>query len=147
VPVDKKTLQSPQYENVFAVGDASNIPTSKAGSVAHFSIHVFVDNFTAAYAGKPMTHAFDGHANCFIESGRGKAMLLDFNYDTEPLTGSFPVTTIGPMSLLKETRLNHIGKLAFEQIYWQMLLPGRHLPVPTLMSMAGKVPARKMKED
>ena len=147
VPVDKKTLQSTTYENVFAVGDASNIPTSKAGSVAHFSIHVFVDNFTAAYAGKPMTHAFDGHANCFIESGRGKAMLLDFNYDTEPLTGSFPVTTIGPMSLLKETRLNHIGKLAFEQIYWQMLLPGRHLPVPTLMSMAGKVPAQKMKED
>lgn len=147
VPVDKKTLQSTTYENVFAVGDASNIPTSKAGSVAHFSIDIFVDNFTALYAGKPMTHAFDGHANCFIESGRGKAMLLDFNYDTEPLTGTFPVTTIGPMSLLKESRLNHLGKLAFEQIYWQMLLPGRQLPVPTLMSMAGKVPAHKMKEN
>jgi sulfide:quinone oxidoreductase len=147
VPVDKKTLQSATYENVFAVGDASNIPTSKAGSVAHFAIDVFVDNFTALYAGKPMTHAFDGHANCFIESGRGKAMLLDFNYDTEPLMGSFPLTTLGPMSLLKETRLNHLGKLAFEQIYWQMLLPGYSLPVPTLMSMAGKVPAHKMKEN
>lgn len=146
VPVDKKTLASTKHENVFAVGDASNIPTSKAGSVAHFSIDILVENFVQAYAGKPMTHSFDGHANCFIESGRGKAMLLDFNYDTEPLTGSFPLTTVGPMSLLKETRFNHMGKLAFEQIYWQMLLPGRQLPVPTLMSMHGKVPANKMKE-
>ena len=147
VPVDKSTLQSLAYENVFALGDASNIPTSKAGSVAHFAVDVFVDNFTALYDGRPMTHTFDGHANCFIESGRGKAMLLDFNYDTEPLTGTFPVTGVGPMSLLKETRLNHLGKLAFEQLYWHMLLPGRQLPVPTLMSMSGKVPAHKMKEN
>jgi sulfide:quinone oxidoreductase len=147
VPVDKKTFASTQHERIFAVGDAGNIPTSKAGSVAHFSVDVFVDNFVQAYAGKPMTHAFDGHANCFIESGHGKAMLLDFNYDTEPLTGTFPMTTVGPMSLLKESRLNHLGKLAFEQIYWHMLLPGHHLPVPTLMSMSGKVPADKMKEN
>lgn len=107
---------------------------------------MFVENFAQAYAGKPMTHAFDGHANCFIESGRGKAMLLDFNYDTEPLTGVFPAPAVGPFSLLKESRLNHLGKLAFEQVYWQILLPGHPLPVPTLMTMAGKVPAEKTKE-
>ena len=146
VPVDPKTLASTRYERVFAVGDASNIPTSKAGSVAHFAVHVFVENFAQAYAGKPMNHAFDGHANCFIESGRGKAMLLDFNYDTQPLTGVFPAPAVGPFSLLKESRLNHLGKLAFEQIYWQILLPGHPLPVPTLMTMAGKVPAEKTKE-
>ena len=146
VPVDKKTLASTTHERIFAVGDASNIPTSKAGSVAHFSVEIFAENFVQAYAGQPMTHSFDGHANCFIESGRGKAMLLDFNYDTEPLTGVFPVAGVGPLSLLKESHLNHWGKLAFEQIYWQMLLPGRSLPIPTLMSMAGKVPAEKMKE-
>ncbi len=146
VPVDPKTLASTRYERVFAVGDASNIPTSKAGSVAHFAVHVFVENFAQAYAGKPMTHAFDGHANCFIESGRGKAMLLDFNYDTQPLTGVFPAPAVGPFSLLKESRLNHLGKLAFEQVYWQILLPGHPLPVPTLMTMAGKVPAEKTKE-
>jgi sulfide:quinone oxidoreductase len=146
VPVDKKTLASTKHERIFAVGDASNIPTSKAGSVAHFSVDIFAENFAQAYAGKPMTHAFDGHANCFIESGRGKAMLLDFNYDTEPLTGVFPVAGVGPLSLLKESHLNHWGKLAFEQIYWQLLLPGRSLPVPTLMSIAGKVPAEKTKE-
>lgn len=146
VPVDKKTLASTTHERIFAVGDASNIPTSKAGSVAHFSVEIFAENFVQAYAGQPMTHSFDGHANCFIESGRGKAMLLDFNYDTEPLTGVFPVAGVGPLSLLKESHLNHWGKLAFEQIYWQLLLPGRSLPVPTLMSMAGKVPAEKTKE-
>ncbi len=138
VPVDKGTLQSSAYNNIFAVGDASNIPTSKAGSVAHFAVEIFVDNFLQLIEGKPMTHAFDGHANCFIESGHGKGMLIDFNYDTQPLEGAYPVPMVGPMRLLKETRLNHLGKLSFRWIYWHLLLPGRRLPVPTRMSMAGK---------
>ena len=91
VPVDKHTMRSTEHPAIFVLGDASNIPTSKAGSVAHFSVEVFVDNFLEHAAGEPMTHSFDGHANCFVESGGGKAMLLDFNYDTEPLTGTFPL--------------------------------------------------------
>ncbi|MGB3687623.1 MAG: FAD/NAD(P)-binding oxidoreductase [Ornithinimicrobium sp.] len=138
VPVDKGTLQSTAYKNIFAVGDASNIPTSKAGSVAHFSVETFVENFLQLIKGKEMGHSFDGHANCFIESGHGKGMLIDFNYDTEPLKGTYPVPKVGPMHLLKETRLNHLGKLSFRWIYWHMLLPGRRLPVPTQMSMVGK---------
>jgi sulfide:quinone oxidoreductase len=142
VPVDKHTLRSTEHERIFVLGDASDIPTSKAGSVAHFAAEQFVENFVAAVQGKPLPMAFDGHANCFLESGRGQALLLDFNYDTEPLPGTFPAPVIGPMKLLKPSRLNHLGKLAFEQIYWHMLLPGRKLPVPNTMSMAGKrVPA------
>jgi len=141
VPVDKETLLSTFSDRVFAVGDASNIPASKAGAVAHFAVDGFVPNFLAHIQGKPMTHRFDGHANCFIESGHGKALLIDFNYDTEPLTGVYPYAKVGPLSLLKETRMNHLGKLAFKWIYWHILLPGRHLPVPIRMSMAGKVPA------
>ena len=91
VPVDKYTSLSTKHPSIFVLGDASNIPTSKAGSVAHFSVEVFVENFIEHVHGQDMTHAFDGHANCFVESGGGKAMLLDFNYDTEPLTGTFPV--------------------------------------------------------
>jgi sulfide:quinone oxidoreductase len=139
VPVDKGTLQSKAHPNIFAVGDASDIPASKAGSVAHFSVEIFVDNFLQHVAGLPMTGAFDGHANCFIESGDDKALLIDFNYDTEPLTGKYPVPRIGPMDLLKESRVNHLGKLAFRWIYWNVLLPGRPMPLPALMSMAGKV--------
>ncbi len=141
VPVDKHTNRSTAHDNIWALGDASNIPTSKAGSVAHFSVEVFEENFMDAIAGRPLSHSFDGHANCFVESGGGKALLLDFNYDTEPLTGSFPLPKVGPMSLLKESRANHLGKLAFRHIYWNALLPGRPLGLPSEMSMAGKVPA------
>jgi sulfide:quinone oxidoreductase len=141
VPVDKHTFLSTEYGNVFALGDASNIPTSKAGSVAHFSVDVFVENFLEHVAGRPMTHRFDGHANCFVESGHGKALLLDFNYDTEPLTGHFPFPKVGPMTLLGESRANHLGKLAFRHIYWNALLPGRPLGLPADMSMSGKNPA------
>jgi sulfide:quinone oxidoreductase len=140
VPVNKHTLQSKAHADIFAVGDASDIPTSKAGSVAHFSVEIFVDNFLELIAGKPMTGSFDGHANCFIETGDHKGLLIDFNYDTEPLTGRYPLPLAGPMSLLKETRGNHLGKLAFRWIYWNVLLPGRPLPLPAHMSMAGKHP-------
>lgn len=137
VPVDKFTQQSKQYSNVFALGDANDIPASKAGSVAHFEIDIFVENFMQHIAGQEMTHKFDGHANCFIETGNGKAMLIDFNYDYEPLTGSFPYQ-VGPLSLLKESRLNHLGKLGFRWMYWNMLLPGRPIPIPAEMSLKGK---------
>jgi sulfide:quinone oxidoreductase len=138
VPVDKHTQLSTQFDNIFAIGDASDIPASKAGSVAHFSVEIFVGNFLQHIAGLPMTGAFDGHANCFVESGDDKALLIDFNYDTEPLPGKYPLPLAGPMDLLKETRTNHLGKLAFRWIYWNVLLPGRPVPLPALMSMAGK---------
>jgi sulfide:quinone oxidoreductase len=138
VEVDKFTFLSDHHDNIFALGDASNIPASKAGSVAHFAVDVFVDNFLQHIHGHPMTHQFDGHANCFIESGHGKGLLIDFNYDVEPLPGKFPLPGIGPFSLLKETEANHWGKLMFKWTYWNVLLPGRDLPIAAQMSMAGK---------
>jgi sulfide:quinone oxidoreductase len=138
VQVDKRTLQSTQHDNIFAVGDACNIPASKAGSVAHFAVEVFSHNFLRHVAELPMDEEFDGHANCFVESGDGKGMLIDFNYDTEPLPGKYPVPGVGPFSLLKESDVNHWGKLSFRWIYWHVLLPGRPIPLPALMSRAGK---------
>jgi len=138
VPVDKHTLLSRTSDRIFALGDANNIPTSKAGSVAHFEVESFVDNFVAHVDGRPMTDRFDGHANCFVESGDGRALLIDFNYDTEPLPGSYPLPGVGPLRLLGESRLNHWGKLAFRWLYWHVLLPGRPVPLPARMSMAGK---------
>jgi len=138
VPVDKHTLLSKAHDNIFAIGDASDIPASKAGSVAHFSMDLFPENFLRHVAGLPMTGMFDGHANCFIETGHGKGLLIDFNYETEPLPGKYPLPGVGPFSLLKETEMNHWGKLLFRWIYWNVLLPGKELPVPALMSMAGK---------
>ncbi len=138
VPVDKFTQLSDKYSNVFALGDANNIPAPKAGSVAHFEVDIFVENFVEHIAGKEMTHRFDGHANCFIETGGGKAMLIDFNYNVEPLPGKYPYPIVGPMSLLKNTRMNHVGKMAFRWVYWNVLMPGRPMPVPAHMSLSGK---------
>ena len=138
VPVDKQTLVSNAHDNIFAIGDACNIPASKAGSVAHFSVELFTENFVEHVHGRPMTHPFDGHANCFVESGHGKGLLIDFNYDTEPLPGKYPIPGFGPFTLLDESRTNHLGKLGFRWAYWHLLLQGRPIPVPALMSMAGR---------
>lgn len=139
VPVDKHTLLSTAWPNIFALGDASDIPASKAGSTAHFAVEVFAENFVHHIRGEAMPERFDGHANCFIESGGGKALLLDFNYDTEPLPGTFPLPVVGPFGLLRERRSNHWGKLMFKWVYWHLLLKGRPLPISAHLSMAGKV--------
>jgi len=139
LPTDPKTLRSKKYENVFAIGDATDLPTSKAGSVAHFEAEILAENMVRAIEGKPLEPAFDGHSNCFVESGRRQAILIDFNYEVEPLPGRFPFPVVGPMPLLKPSRINHLGKLAFRWIYWNVLLRGLPIPfIPSRMRMAGK---------
>jgi sulfide:quinone oxidoreductase len=137
VPTDPATLQSTVRPNVFAIGDAAGVPASKAGSVTHFEGEVLVENVQRFLAGEDLDATYDGHANCFIETGFHKAMLIDFNYDTEPVAGHFP-TAVG-LPLLKESRLNHLGKLMFQWFYWHSLLPGRDIPgITPDMPTAGK---------
>jgi sulfide:quinone oxidoreductase len=137
IPTDERTLQSKARPNVFVIGDAADIPASKAGSVAHFEGEILARNISRQLAGEPLDAAFDGHTNCFIETGFGKALLIDFNYDTEPVTGHFP-GRLG-LPLLRQSRLNHAGKLAFSWLYWHVLLPGREIPaVRGQMPTAGK---------
>ncbi|MBN2176341.1 MAG: NAD(P)/FAD-dependent oxidoreductase [Demequinaceae bacterium] len=138
VEVDKGTMLSTKDDSIFALGDATNIPTSKAGAVAHFQMDLFVDIFLRHLAGKEAEEEYDGHAICFVESGGGKGLLLDFNYETEPLPGSFPFPLIGPLRLLKESRINHWSKLAFRYVYWMLLLPGRYIPMSAHLSLWGK---------
>ncbi len=139
IPTDKCTLQSKVADNIFVIGDATDLPASKAGSVAHFEADVLTENIIRFINGEPMTYEFDGHSNCFIETGHGKALLIDFNYTHEPVEGSFPLGSFGPLKLLKESRMNHMGKLAFRWVYWNMLLKGTPIPfVPATMSEAGK---------
>jgi sulfide:quinone oxidoreductase len=138
---DPRTLKSRNAERIYLLGDNTNVATSKAGSVAHFEAETLVENLLREIDGKAPLPSFDGHANCFVETGHHKAMLLDFNYDIEPLEGSFPLPYAGPFSLLEESYMNHMGKLAFKWVYWNMLLPG-HLPhvplLPSHMSFMGK---------
>ena len=137
VPTDDHTLQAKAAPNVFVIGDAANVPASKAGSVTHFEGETLVANVRRFLAGEPLEAGFDGHANCFVETGFHKALLIDFNYDTEPLPGHYP-GAVG-LPLLKESRLNHIGKLLFQWFYWHTLLPGRDIPgISSTMPTAGK---------
>jgi sulfide:quinone oxidoreductase len=139
IPANKATLQSLEHENIFVIGDAANIPASKAGSVVHFEAEILSKNILHYINNEPLSASFDGHANCFIETGNRRALLIDFNYTQEPVTGTFPFAGIGPLGLLKESKMNHLGKLAFKWIYWHMLLKGRHIPfVSSHMQKAGK---------
>lgn len=138
IPTNKQTLQAEGYDNIFVIGDATNLPSSKAGSVAHFQADILTENFLSVIDGREPRAKFDGHANCFIESGFGKGILIDFNYETEPLPGKYPLPGIGPFSLLEETKMNHYGKVMFRWMYWNFLLKGLELPIESNMSMAGK---------
>ncbi len=141
VRTDQHTLQSEAASNVFAIGDATNLPTSKAGSAAHFEGDTLVANIGRFLAGEKLVGSYDGHVNCFIETGFNKALLIDFNYEVEPLPGRYPMAHVGPLPLLRESRLNHLAKLAFQPFYWHALLPGRDVPgLGAQMSMAGKRP-------
>ena len=138
IPTDQHTLRSKVRDNIFVLGDATDLPSSKAGSVAHFQADILFENILDAIDGCPLRAQFDGHANCFIESGFNKGLLIDFNYDTEPLPGKFPLPGIGPFSLLEETKMNHYGKMMFRWVYWNLLLRGAELPIEAEMTMAGK---------
>ena len=140
IPTHHHTLQSIEHETIFAIGDATNVPASKAGSVAHFQAETLTDNILRYINNQPLKEEFDGHANCFIETGNNKALLIDFNYAQEPVEGNFPIASFGPLKLLKESVFNHWGKLAFRWMYWNLLLKG--IPIPFVgrnMSLKGKI--------
>lgn len=139
VPTNKGSLQSLAHKNIFVIGDATNIPASKAGSVAHFEAEILTENILRFIKGLPSKEEFDGHANCFVETGNNRALLIDFNYTHEPVEGEFPFAKVGPLKLLKESKVNHMGKLAFRWVYWNMLLKATPIPfVPAKMKLAGK---------
>lgn len=139
VPTNKETLQSQKWPNIWILGDAANIPASKAGSVVHFQMETAYKNILAHMAGKEMVHKFDGHSLCYIESGSGKAVMIDFSYEQEPLHGTYPLPVIGPFSLLRESYINHWGKMAFRSMYYDLMLKGIDVPLPSAFSMMGKV--------
>jgi len=135
---DHHTLRAEKYENIYVVGDATNVPTSKAGSVAHYEADIIVENMLFEIDGKEPKPLYDGHSTCFIVSGYDKAFLFDFNYKTEPLPGKYPFPGVGPFDLVGESATNYWGKMMFKWVYWNLLLTGEDLPLEPQMTMAGK---------
>jgi len=138
VLTDNHTLRAEKWDRIYVVGDATNVPTSKAGSVAHYEAEIVVDNILLEIDGQEPKPAFDGHSTCFIVSGFDKAYLFDFNYKTEPLPGKYPFPGLGPFDLVGESYVNYWGKMMFKWVYWNLLLPGEDLPLEPQMTMAGK---------
>ncbi|MBW1697049.1 MAG: NAD(P)/FAD-dependent oxidoreductase [Deltaproteobacteria bacterium] len=139
VDTDHFTLKSKNFDNVYVIGDATNVPASKAGAVAHYQLETVVENLIREIDGQPPKSTFDGHATCFICSGYEKAILIDFNYKYEPLPGKFPFPGLGPFSLLGDSSFNYWGKMMFKWVYWNMMLKGVDLPLEQQMTMAGKM--------
>lgn len=111
VQVDRATLQAKDFANIYALGDATALPISKAGSTAHFQGPVIAEHLAAAVRGTAAQGkhaAYDGHVQCFLEVGEDKAALLDFDYRTPPQPRE-------PSTLV------HYGKLAFNQAYWYLV--------------------------
>ena len=139
IDTDNGTLKAKKYENMYVVGDATNVPTSKAGAVAHYESDIIVMNLIREIEGQEPLPEFDGHSTCFIVTGYEKASLIDFNYKVEPLPGKYPFPGLGPFSLLGESYVNYWGKMMFKWVYFNMMLKGKELPLEPQMFMAGKM--------
>uniref|UniRef100_A0A7J2THI3 NAD(P)/FAD-dependent oxidoreductase n=1 Tax=Archaeoglobus fulgidus TaxID=2234 RepID=A0A7J2THI3_ARCFL len=105
VPTDKYTLKVKGYENVFALGDTTDLPVSKAGSVAHFQAEVLAENISAEIKGLPPTARYSGKAMCFIETSFKEATYIWFDYDTPP-------------TFVKPNRFTHWMKIAYNRFFW-----------------------------
>ena len=139
IDTEHGTLKAKQYENMYVVGDATNVPTSKAGAVAHYESDIIVMNLLREIDGQEPLPEFDGHSTCFICTGYEKASLIDFNYKVEPLPGKYPFPGLGPFTLLGESYFNYWGKMMFKWVYFNMMLKGKELPLEPQMFMAGKM--------
>jgi sulfide:quinone oxidoreductase len=113
VPVDKHTLKHTTFENIWAIGDATNIPISKSGSVAHYEATVAAAEIAAIVNGEtPPAHVYDGKVMCFLETGQGQATTIRFDYDHPPVSPS-------------PSHLWHWAKALFNKTYWHTVPQGR----------------------
>ncbi len=119
VDVDKHSLQHVRYPNVFAIGDSSNLPTSKTGAAIRKQAPVLVKNLRALMSGKPLAAKYNGYTSCPLVTGYGKLVLAEFDYDKHP-NETFPFDQAKErwsMWLLK--------KYVLPVLYWKGMLKGR----------------------
>jgi sulfide:quinone oxidoreductase len=113
IPVDKNTLKHTQFDHIWAIGDATSIPISKSGSVAHYEASVAAAEIVAAVKGEaPPAHVYDGKVMCFLETGHGRATTISFDYDHPPVS---PAPSV----------FWHWAKALFNKSYWHTVPQGR----------------------
>jgi sulfide:quinone oxidoreductase len=115
IATDPHTLEAKGQERVFVIGDATDLPLSKAGSTAHFEAPIIAERIAAAVAGREpdaVAGSYSGKVMCFFEVGDGKGTLLQFDYDHPPRPP-------------RPNRLWHLGKIVFNKTYWHTVPRGR----------------------
>ncbi|WP_404362518.1 FAD-dependent oxidoreductase [Corallococcus coralloides] len=117
---DKHTLQHPDHPNVFAIGDASDLPTSRTGAAIRAEAPVLVENLLAVMAGKPLTARYDGYASCPLVTGYGKMLLAEFDYDGKPAP-SIPLIN----TFVERRDMWLLKKYGLPRLYWDFMLRGR----------------------
>jgi len=115
VATNRHTLQSKQQPNIFVLGDATDLPSSKSGSVAYIQSEVLTENILRYIKGEPLELRLDRHADHFVDSERDKELQLASNYSLQTVEGRYPSPVLGPFST--ETDLNQFRQLVFRWIY------------------------------
>jgi sulfide:quinone oxidoreductase len=128
VPVDMNTLQHQEHENIWAIGDAADLPCPKTASVIHNMADTVAENIFLLDAGKPLAKTFNGDTKCIIAVGGGRSVLLAFSYTQPPKTGKYPIPGIGPFSSMRPTRINNWAKYNLLWMYWNLFLPAFYKP-------------------
>ena len=119
VDVDRFTLQHNKYKNIFSLGDASSLPTSRTGAAIRKQAPVLVKNLMAAMQDKPLEARYNGYTSCPIITGYGKLMLAEFDYDNQP-------AETFPFNQAKERwSMFMLKRYILPWLYWNEILPGR----------------------
>jgi sulfide:quinone oxidoreductase len=112
LPTDKTTLKAKGYDDIYAVGDCTDLPVSKSGSAAHFQSKVVAESIASEIYGETNSITYDGHVECFLETGYGKGITLNFNYSHPPKPGN-------------PNRIAHWEKELFNRLYWSTVPKAR----------------------
>lgn len=119
VDVDKYSLQHNKYKNIFSLGDASSLPTSRTGAAVRKQAPVLVKNLLSLMVGEPLGGKYNGYTSCPIVTGYGKLMLAEFDYDNKP-------TETFPFNQAKERwSMFMLKRYILPWLYWNQILPGR----------------------
>ena len=119
VDVDKHTLQHSRFENIFALGDCSSLPTSKTGAAIRKQAPVVAKNVKSAMQGKPLSASYNGYTSCPLVTGYGKLVLAEFDYDKRP-------NETFPFDQSKERwSMYMLKRYGLPFLYWNGMLKGR----------------------
>src|SRR6266511_510763 len=112
VPTDRATLAHRDHQQIFALGDATDLPISKSGSTAHFEAPVVASRIASLLRGTAPKANYGGRVMCFLETGDGRATALRFDYQHPPVPPA-------------PSRFWHAAKWAFNRLYWDTVPQGR----------------------